>query len=229
MSNLYLWLDIAVIIFPFILSFDKKVHYVSVWKTVFGAMCCIGIPFLIHDYFFTKMAIWGFNEAYLTGYYALNLPIEEVLFFVVVPFSCTFIYVCCQSYFPNHHFRRFNQLFYALIALYAIVVLCLGFGRWYSTMVALVALLFLAMLLNSRHSYTHLPIAVAISMIPFFLMNSILTGSCTPEPIVWYDNLENLGFRWGTIPVEDLLYSFILVAGNIVAFERLLNKQLTKG
>jgi lycopene cyclase domain-containing protein len=56
-------------------------------------------------------------------------------------------------------------------------------------------------------------------------MNSILTGAFTPEPVVWYNNAENLGFRWGTIPVEDILYSFILVVGNIWVFKRLLERE----
>ncbi len=221
---LYLLLDFGVIIFPFLLSFDKKVHYVSQWKYALVALVAIGIPFLIHDYGFTAMGFWGFNETYLTGPHLFNLPIEEVLFFVVVPFACTFIYACVRAYFPKVNFERFNHVVYAVMTIYGLTVLILGWGNWYSTMVALVALPMILGFWYRYRAFNFLPISFVLSVIPFFLMNSALTGSFTPDPIVWYNNAENLGFRWGTIPVEDILYSFILVAGNIWVFKTLLER-----
>ncbi|WP_052599067.1 lycopene cyclase domain-containing protein [Aureispira sp. CCB-QB1] len=225
MNTLYLLLDLGVIIFPFLLSFDKKVHYVGDWGATFGALFAIGVPFLIHDYFFTEMGVWGFNPDYLTGYYLLNLPIEEVLFFVVVPYACTFVYACCGAYFTKIDFKTFNLVFYVGMLLYAIVILVLGMGRWYSTMVAIIAFFLGGYLWVKRNNYPYLPIAVLLSMIPFFIMNSILTGSFTPAPIVWYDNAQNIGYRWGTIPAEDILYSFLLVAGNILVFKFLVERK----
>ena len=46
-----------------------------------------------------------------------------------------------------------------------------------------------------------------VILIPFFLVNGILTGSGLPEPIVWYNDAENFGLRLGTIPVEDAIYN----------------------
>lgn len=221
MKTLYLLLDIGVILFPVLLSFDKKVHYVSEWKYVLGAIFFIGLPFLIHDYCFTHMGIWGFNSTYLTGSYIGNLPIEEVLFFVVVPFSCVFIHQCCQAYFNHINFRRFNQLFYAVIFIYCGAIFFVGIGAWYSTMVAVVAVWLWSFLVYNKEKYPYLPIAFILSMIPFFMMNGVLTGGMTVEPIVWYNNLENIGFRWWTIPAEDILYSFILIGGNIIVFNYL--------
>lgn len=226
---LYLLLDFGVIIFPFLLSFDKKVHYVSQWKYTLGAILAIGIPFLVHDYYFTANGIWGFNTTYLSGPHLFNLPIEEVLFFVVVPFACTFIYACVKAYFPRTRFDRFNQICYLILVLYALVVLMLGWGNWYSTMVALIALPMIVGFWYKHKAYNFLPLSFVLSVIPFFMMNSVLTGFFTPEPIVWYNDEENLGFRWGTIPVEDVLYSFILVAGNIWVFKTLLERQKANG
>ena len=55
----------------------------------------------------------------------------------------------------------------------------------------------------------------------FFIVNGILTGSCIEEPVVWYDNNENLGIRLGTIPFEDIFYGFLLIASIIQIFEYL--------
>ena len=48
-------------------------------------------------------------------------------------------------------------------------------------------------------------------LIPFFIVNGILTGSFIPEPVVWYNNSENLGIRLFTIPIEDAGYAFTML------------------
>jgi lycopene cyclase domain-containing protein len=63
-------------------------------------------------------------------------------------------------------------------------------------------------------------VGYGISLIPFFLVNGILTGWLLEEPIVWYDNAENLGIRLGTIPVEDSIYLLLLLGIVTVFYER---------
>jgi lycopene cyclase domain-containing protein len=69
-------------------------------------------------------------------------------------------------------------------------------------------------------------ISFLIILIPFFIVNGILTGALTEYPIVWYDNLENLGIRLYTIPVEDIGYCFSLLFGNLMIFEYLKKKTI---
>lgn len=221
MNYTYLLIDILTIIFPVILSFDKKVNYFRHWKNVFVALVIVGIPFVIWDILFTKLEVWWFNPTYLVGFDIGNLPIEEVLFFVVVPFSCTFIYVCIKNYFPKIKLVGFNRLFYALLVGYALVVLLFGWGGWYSTTVAIICLGLIFYLQKKGRKFYHLPIAFLVALIPFFIVNGVLTGTGLDEPIVFYENLENSNRRFFSIPIEDVLYAFILIAGNIFVFEKL--------
>jgi lycopene cyclase domain-containing protein len=225
MNFLYLLLDISVLFFPLLLSFDKKVAFFKKWKSVLGAFVFVGIPFLVHDYFFTHIGVWGFEPDYLSGIYLLNLPLEEVLFFVVVPYACVFIYQCTKVYFPTLVLRKFNAFLYLIVLLYSLTILVIGFGAWYSTM-ASVSCLFLLLFLFVKPQNQYIPLSFLLSLIPFFIMNSVLTGSVTPNPVVWYDPLQNVGFRWGSIPAEDLLYSFLLIVLNILVFERFEKKAI---
>jgi len=218
MNYLYLLLDFSVLFFPFLLSFDKKVAFYKKWSSVIFAFLIVGVPFLIHDYFFTLNGVWGFEPDYLSGIYLLNLPIEEVLFFVVVPYACTFIYQCIKVYFPETSVTLYNKFFYTILFLYCLFILFIGFGFWYSTMVAIFCL-FLFIILYFRPLNKFIPLSFTLSIIPFFVMNSILTGSATAKPVVWYNSLENAGIRLGTIPAEDILYSFLLIVSNILVFE----------
>jgi lycopene cyclase domain-containing protein len=219
MKSLYLILDLATVLFPLLLSFDKKVAYVKQWKFVFLAGLVVGIPFLIWDYFFTKAAVWGFNSDYLAGVYIANLPIEEVLFFVVVPFSCVFIYACVKAYFEKINFQKFNLLFYILIFGYIVFIAVFGYYGAYAQYVIGSSLLTLLVIWFLRKQLHFLPIAFMISIIPFMLVNGVLTGGFTDAPIVWYDDLERTPFRIFTIPAEDVLYSFTLLGLNVAVFE----------
>lgn len=219
MKSFYLLLDLATLFFPLVLSFDKKVAYFKQWKFVFFAGLVVGVPFLVWDYFFTKNAVWGFNSDYLTGLYISNLPIEEVLFFAVVPFSCIFIYACGKTYFEKINFQKFNILFYVLIFAYIVFIAVFGSYGTYAQYVIGSSLLTLLVIWLLRKRLFFLPIAFVISIIPFMVVNGILTGGFTDAPIVWYDDLERTPFRIFTIPAEDVLYSFTLLGLNVAVFE----------
>jgi lycopene cyclase domain-containing protein len=59
----------------------------------------------------------------------------------------------------------------------------------------------------------------AISCLPFVVVNGLLTGSWIEGEIVWYNNAHNLGIRLGTIPIEDLVYSMMMLLSNVFWFE----------
>jgi lycopene cyclase domain-containing protein len=59
-------------------------------------------------------------------------------------------------------------------------------------------------------------LAYLVCLLPFALVNGVLTSL----PVVWYDNTRNLGFRLGSIPVEDTIYNLLLLLGVIWIYER---------
>ena len=80
--------------------------------------------------------------------------------------------------------------------------------------------LFIALLFFRTHLQGFYASFILI-LIPFFIVNGILTGSFIETPIVSYNNLENLGIRLFTIPVEDIGYAFSMLFGNLMIFETL--------
>lgn len=226
MKSLYLILDGITILFPLLLSFDKKVAFYKGWKAVLIAILAIGIPFVIWDIAFTKMGVWGFNPDYLTGFNMANLPVEEVLFFVVVPYACTFIYACVKAYFPKLRLTGFNRVFYALLIIYGLAVLFFGWGGWYSMTASLLALVSVWYFLKLKKlNLKYLPLSFLIALVPFFIVNGVLTGTGIENPIVWYNDAENMGVRLFTIPMEDVIYGWSLLACNITIYEFYMSKK----
>ena len=58
----------------------------------------------------------------------------------------------------------------------------------------------------------------------FFISNGILTGSFLIEPIVIYNDLENLGIRICNIPIEDTIYGMLLIFLNIELYNYFISK-----
>ena len=218
MSNLYLILDAAAIAGPVALSFDRKVSFISNWKYVFLAAFIIAIPFLVWDAYFTSVGIWGFNDNYLVGTSFLGLPIEEVLFFIVVPFSCTFIYECCKHYISTNKTRLFDKVIMSVLVLYTFVMMLPNLSHVY-TLSAGLSFIMIVLIWVGNKQISHVGPTFIFSMIPFFIMNGILTGYLTEEPVVWYNDAENTGMRIGTIPVEDVIYGSTLIFSNIFLYE----------
>src|ERR1700761_1345965 len=96
----YLLIDLLTLLFPLLLSFDKKVAFYKTWKYLWRGVLLTGIFFIVWDVLFTRLGVWSFNDAYILGIRIGGLPIEEWLFFIVVPYACAFIYSCLLAYLP---------------------------------------------------------------------------------------------------------------------------------
>jgi lycopene cyclase domain-containing protein len=221
-NALYLWIDLAVIAVPLVLSFDKRVAFYKTWRYFFPGLAVAAAIFLAWDVWFTDMGIWGFNDRYLVGIRFLGLPLEEWLFFLVVPYACIFLYETLRAYTdwnPSPSWLpRLNQFAGGFLAALAFV----WRDQWYTTTAFALAAVLLA-----YHGFRKTPwmgrfwIWYAGILVPFLLTNGILTGTGLEEPIVWYNDAENLGLRIGTIPVEDSIYGMGLLLLTLTGMEHL--------
>ena len=219
-STYYLWINILVILFPLLLSFDKKVHFYTSFRAVFISILIVGVPFIIWDVLFTKAGIWGFNPRYLIGIEWFGLPLEECLFFLTVPFACLFLFRVTQEYFPSIRNSSFKLPVY-LFGIGAVGLLFLGYNKYYTLVNAIVFLLVFALALKTgKKIMSFFWISLIFSLLGFLLVNGVLTGTGIEEEIVWYNNAENLSIRLLTIPIEDFFYGTTLLLSNVLVFHK---------
>ncbi len=221
MEYLYLLLNLSSISIPLIASFHPRLQFYKKWKSLFAAIALTSIFFVTWDILFTEWGIWGFNSRYYLGYKIVGLPIEEWLFFICIPYACIFMHYSLLELFPKLKYpdALFKIFKYSIVTL--LIIMCILFhDRWYTMINFIYAILLIVLvnevkpLLLKRFIFTFI-----LMLIPFFIINGILTGSWIEEQVVWYNDLENIGVRLGTIPVEDIIYAFTLVLSNIILLE----------
>lgn len=230
MNNLYLWLNTGTLLFPLLLSFDRRVAFYRKWYALFPAIFITAAFFLIWDAWFTEMGIWDFNARYLTGYYLGSLPVEEVMFFFTVPYACVFIYECLIAYVNrNEIFEELHRWFTLLFFGIACTMLYWYHDRLYTAITSLLLSLMLGTHLTviRRRYMSWFYFAYLTSLIPMLLVNGILTS----RPVVWYNPEEISGIRLTSIPAEDFLYNMtmlLMCTGLYEWFKRMRHRHLLR-
>lgn len=207
----YFLINIAIIIFPLILSFLPQYRsFYHHWRQLLGSILLVGLIFILWDILVTSQGHWNFNPTQVFGLRLLHLPLEEWLFFITVPFSCLFLYQALKNHFqarilkPNLHLplKVFAAIsLFAAISVYplAYTQLVLGF-----TALTIIFILIIFPGLFRRLAYW---VYAAFGLGLFILFNSWLTGI----PVVTYNPAVILNLRLGTIPIEDFLYNWSLL------------------
>ena len=207
--SLYFWLDIIIVLVPLALVFDRRIQYYKKIPAVMISVFIIGGFFVVWDVLATLSGYWAFNDQYVMGFSFGGLPVEEILFFVAIPFSCLFIYetVC---YFHPAQTLNFPAGIMPGIGILMLLVAGISYQKGYSLVVLTVSAFTIFFvrktkmpdLFRSSRYWTFL----ALSYIPFLLFNYFLTSL----PVVVYNPQAVWGARVGSIPLEDFFYNFSL-------------------
>lgn len=223
---LYALLLLGSVVVPLALSFDKKLRFSIHWKIVIPSILAVALVYILFDIAFTHAKVWGFNPWYHLPFSFFGLPIEEIAFFVVIPYASLFIHYAFFYYYPQiHPGKRTGQHITIVIIVISATILSLNFSKAY-TAYAMSALLvaLLISLFDKSMEIVKLYISFLVILVPFIIVNGVLTGTGIDGEVVWYNNSENLGLRFFTIPVEDFAYGFSLLAFNLLTIN-LLNKR----
>jgi lycopene cyclase domain-containing protein len=206
---------------PLALSFDKKVAFYKKWKYFFPALLLPAVLYIIWDIYFTSKGVWHFNENYITGIKLYNLPVEEVLFFFIVPYCCVFIYECIKTYFPVIKNSSTADVLLMSIGLILWITGIIFYQKYYTGWTFIFNGIFIAIIYLFKNYFKSFDaaaflISYCIMLIPFLLVNGFLTAF----PVVLYNDAENLGIRIYTIPFEDIFYGMLLILMTITLYEK---------
>lgn len=210
----YILFNVVVFFGPLILSFVPFIF--SKRLTLKEIIVAIPIPafiFIIWDFLVTGY-FWNFNSQYILGYNIGGVPVEELLFFFTVPYSCLFLWKNWKDFIKND--------VNIPIHLYTLLTMCglalLFFNLPYTVTVCIVFILIILLdtflktyIFNSRRFQYFIGVII--------LLTFISNGYLTARPIVTYNQNLKTNIMITTIPVEDFLYGIALIAFVVILYE----------
>ncbi|MDQ3021518.1 MAG: lycopene cyclase domain-containing protein [Bacteroidota bacterium] len=212
----YLLINILIVVIPLALSYETKVKFYKKFTNVAFAVFTVGGMLIIWDMIAVRRGDWSFNKNYLINMNVLDLPIEEIFFFITVPFSVLFIYESLKYYLADKIYNV-NKIIILITACSFFILAIIYIDKNYTATVfivcgiLLISIFFMQFLIISKIFL----LTLLISVIPFLIINYFLTSL----PVVVYNPEAILGIRILTIPVEDFFYSFSMITGWLLAYK----------
>lgn len=222
----YLLIDLLSLSVPLLVSFHPKSRLIERWYALLPAIIITGLAYCIWDSWFTSLGLWGFNGHFITGIHMGNLPLEEIMFFVCIPYACLFTFDTLKLNLSPSYTRSFLFLNYG-IATVLLIIAVIYAGRYYT----MSAFGIIGILIGAGN-YFKLPwlktfyAIYGLLMFPFLIVNGLLTGTGLSAPIVWYHPDGIIGPRILTIPVEDVFYGAGLIFINLWLYHKFLHKKV---
>ena len=219
----YLTLDILILIFPLLFSFKWVFPYYKNYKPLFASILIVGGAYILWDILVTLRGDWWFNHEYLIGLEFI-IPLEEALFFVVVPYSCIFIYENLQYFSPDTELK-FNKWIYYAIAILLAITAIIFYHQEYTVLALLSVTTFLLIaatwfpdLLQSRNYWAYILISFGAFIIFNYLLTSIPIVLYNPVAI-WGGTVDQIWYgRFITIPFEDFFYNFSMLSFYLLVY-----------
>lgn len=225
----YLILMLLSISYPLLRSFEKKIGFYKNWRALVLSITIMMAIFITWDVVFTTLSIWSFNDRYILGYKFLNLPIEEWMFFICIPYSCVFIHEVLNYFFPLKKIRLNILMWNQWLTVFLLIIGAVFWNKMYTCVCFICTGLFLLLIQRKNvQLIASIYRTFSVSLIPFFIINGILTGALTDEPIVIYNNLQNTMVRIVTIPIEDFIYCLFMLGLTILIYESQKERRMSK-
>ena len=212
----YLLFNVLVGLPPLLLSFWRPSYFADRLRRALGSCVLGSAPFVLWDSSVTGRH-WWFDPRYTLGIELLGLPIEELAFFVTVPFACLFVW---EIVLGAPRARPSTRLRWTTAVSCSLLVLAVA--------AALAGLEYTALALAGWVAVALLDHALGTSLLAtprywaFLGVVALLTLMCngylTARPVVHYDPAYQLDVRVLTIPIEDFLFGFALVTSVVSVY-----------
>ena len=207
--SLYLIILILVIAVPLALSFEKNLMLFKRWKYLMPAIFISMALFISWDIIFTHFGYWVFNPRYNSGIYLFKLPLEEYLFFIAIPYACAFSFYAIKFHFPLYKTGKKTTLILLVVLIVgSLIVAFSNMNRVYTFVSPLVLIIIiLVSFFFAREVLQYYFAIFPILLVPFFIVNGILTGTGIDQEVFSYNPLVIAGIRIFTVPLEDIFFA----------------------
>lgn len=213
----YLLFDLLILAGPLALSLMPRHDFLGRAKSLAFATLVVAVPFIAWDAAVAG-SHWWFDDRYIVGLELFGLPVEEVLFFLVVPYACAFSWETLIGGAKGRASLPLALYLLPALSLAVGVVILVGGGPAYTGLTLLALGLTGALdhmlgtgLLRMPRAWAYAGLVLAFTGV----FNTYLTA----RPVVHYGEAHQLGLRVGTIPIEDFGFGLALCAATAVVYQ----------
>jgi lycopene cyclase domain-containing protein len=213
----YLLINIGIAAVPLLLSFDKKVRFYTKLPYILISTIIVGIFYISWDIYATVDNHWSFNPEYTNVIKLFGLPLEEILFFITVPYAMLFLYEVFQYYLKDKIYMgpAGNKIYLIISIIFISAALLVNSIYTIIVLISCALYFFISyMFYDSNLNSAVFRFFILFSFIPFLIVNYLLTSL----PVVQYNPDAILGVRILTIPVEDFFYSFSMISFYVMVY-----------
>lgn len=221
----YLMVNFFSVIVPFLFSFHPKLQFYKRWKYYLPATIIVATLFILWDIVYTHWQVWSFNDRYIVGFKIAGLPIEEIIFFLCIPYASIFSYHCFKILVERDFFEEIHSKISYILSTILFLACIFYAGKLYTSVTFFLTAIFI-MYVQKKNWISRFYFSYIILLIPFMIVNGILTGTGLDEPVVMYNSTEIINIRLLTIPIEDTMYGFLLLGLNAFLYEKFAAKEL---
>jgi lycopene cyclase domain-containing protein len=218
MKSEYLLFNILIILIPITISLVFPRYNISnipriIRASVFGSLPILLFDFLVAGYF------WKYNPKYILGINIFSLPLEELFFFITIPFAIIYAWqqfkkiTKKEQHTSNTSKHLILQVLLILLIFYATLT-----ALYYTAGVLIMTLL----VINNTWIKNNLLDKTGIKFIGLVaIFTLIFNWYLTYRPIVIYNTQVKTNLLITTIPIEDFFFSFILTALVVFTYEKI--------
>ena len=221
----YAWVLLISAALPFLFSFHPRIRFHRRWPAFAIGVSGMMAVFIPWDAAFVHAGIWGFDPEHVWPVRVLGLPLEEWLFFLCIPYCCLFTYHCFDVFKVRPPVIGNARMINGALVTGLLVLAAWNHERAYTTTASALAALWLGFTCFIQRApwLGRFHLTGLVLLAPFLLVNGVLTGIGLDQPVVWYNDAQNLGLRMGTIPVEDIAYGWGMFGLATSIYERALS------
>jgi lycopene cyclase domain-containing protein len=226
----YAWVNLCSVLVPFLASFHSRLRFYRQWPALTLATLGMMGLFIPWDSAFTRLGVWGFNPEHVWSGRFAHLPLEEWLFFICIPYCCVFSYHCFQvlgMQGPRQGVVR-SISFLLMIGLLAVALACWDHAYTFTACTLCALWIGFTAFVQKAPWLGRFYLTYLIMLVPFLIVNGILTGTGLEREVVWYNAQEHLGIRILTIPIEDVFYGMLMVGLTVSIYEAVLSHRVQR-
>ncbi len=204
---------------------NKRLTIFGSVKYMFPAIAFSAAILIMIDLQFAKLAVWSYHPKYVLGINLLDLPVEEWLFFLVVPFLGIFIYELVKQQFRHIEYPNFFLLLSLIVLVLVGVTAYSSHNKIYPFFLFFLITIYLGYTIfrnRFKTHYTKFYLSYIILLVPFILIEKVLIGL----PIIEYNDVYFLGVQLFSIPVENFASLFLLHIIAITVYEYLKERRI---